>query len=83
LQGQDVGIAVVLHSSDDATLARLHEWTTRHLATHQLPQRWYLLSEIPRNARGKFNRTTVAAACAKLAPVDVRRASRAVRGAPA
>ena len=82
LQGQDVGIAVVLDSVDDATLGRLHEWTRRHLATHQLPQRWYVLREIPRNARGKVNRVTVAATCASLEPVDVRRLLRSVRASP-
>jgi acyl-CoA synthetase (AMP-forming)/AMP-acid ligase II len=76
LQGQDVGIAVVLHSADEATLYRLYDWTRRHLAVHQLPQRWYVVYEIPRNARGKVNRATVAARCANLKPRDVRKLSR-------
>jgi oxalate---CoA ligase len=76
LQGQDVGIAVVMPTADEATLHRLFEWTRRHLAVHQLPQRWYVVKEIPRNARGKVNRATVAAACAKLEPIKLRRLSR-------
>jgi acyl-coenzyme A synthetase/AMP-(fatty) acid ligase len=42
------------------------------LAAHQLPVRWYLVSEIPRTSRGKVNRRRVAEACAALEPVDLR-----------
>ncbi len=76
LQGQDVGIAVVLRSADESTLRRLHAWTRRHLAAHQMPQRWYVVPEISRNARGKVNRATVAEWCASLAPIEMRRLSR-------
>ncbi len=72
LLGEDVGIAVVLRSTDDATLQRLYEWTKLHLAKYQLPQRWYLVDEIPRTSRGKVNRTTVAQRCAALRAVDFR-----------
>jgi hypothetical protein len=37
-----------------------------------MPQRWYLLDEIPRSSRGKVNRASVAARCADLAPLDPR-----------
>jgi oxalate---CoA ligase len=53
LQGEDIGIAVVLRSTDEATLRRLYEWATFHLGKHQLPRRWYILDEIPRTSRGK------------------------------
>jgi acyl-CoA synthetase (AMP-forming)/AMP-acid ligase II len=72
LQGEDVGIAVVLRSTDDATLRRLYEWARLHLAKHQMPQRWYLVDEIPRTSRGKVNRVTVAQRCASLRAVDFR-----------
>ena len=72
LQGEDVGIAVVLRSTDEATLRRLYEWTRLHLAKHQLPQRWYVVDEIPRTSRGKVNRGTVAQSCAALKAVDFR-----------
>ncbi|MGZ5944024.1 MAG: class I adenylate-forming enzyme family protein [Isosphaeraceae bacterium] len=72
LQGEDVGIAVVLRAADDATLRRLYEWTRLHLAKHQVPQRWYIVDEIPRTSRGKVNRSTVAQRCAALKPVDFR-----------
>ena len=72
LQGQDVGIAVVLEPADPVTLTRLHEWAAAHLARHQMPRRWYLLQAIPRNNRGKVNRAIVAATCALRTPLAMR-----------
>ena len=73
LHGEDVAIAVVLTSADDVTLRRLYEWTNRHLARHQMPQRWYVVDGIPRTASGKINRATVAERCATRQPVEMRR----------
>ncbi len=70
LLGEDVGVAVVLGNDDPATLLSLHDWTNRHLARHQVPQRWYVLSEIPRTSRGKVSRTAVAERCAEAVPVN-------------
>jgi acyl-CoA synthetase (AMP-forming)/AMP-acid ligase II len=72
LQGENVGIAIVLRTKEPAAVRRLFEWMRRHLARHQMPQRWYLLDEIPRSSRGKVNRASVAARCADLAPLDPR-----------
>jgi oxalate---CoA ligase len=71
LTGEDVGVAVVLADAADATVVELFEWTSSHLARHQLPQRWYVLPEIPRSSRGKVNRASVAERCATLKPVNV------------
>lgn len=72
LLGENVGIAIVLKSSDDATLKQLFDWTKLHLAQHQMPSRWYLLDEIPRTSRGKINRESIAAMCKGLRPLDLR-----------
>jgi acyl-CoA synthetase (AMP-forming)/AMP-acid ligase II len=71
LLGEDVGVAVVLNDAADSTLVDLFDWTNRHLARHQLPQRWYVLPEIPRSSRGKVNRVSVGEQCAGLTPVDL------------
>jgi oxalate---CoA ligase len=71
LLGEDVGVAVALKQSDDATLRELFQWARLHLAAHQLPQRWYLLDEIPRTSRGKVNRTQIAEHCMTRRPVDM------------
>ncbi|HEY3304462.1 MAG TPA: class I adenylate-forming enzyme family protein [Candidatus Binatia bacterium] len=81
LQGEDVGVAVVLRSSSEEALIRLHQWTGRHLAVHQMPQRWYLLKELPRTSAGKVNRRDVADFCETLAPVPMAKLLRE-RAAP-
>ena len=69
LHGEDVGVAVVLQTPD--VLDRLYEWTSERLGSHQVPQRWYLVSEIPRTPRGKVNRQRVAEGCESLSPAAV------------
>ncbi len=75
LHGENVGIAVVLNPVDEGTLRRLYDWTNRHLAKYQMPQRWYVVDEIPRTSRGKVNRAMVAERCAKLEPVEIHKLS--------
>jgi acyl-CoA synthetase (AMP-forming)/AMP-acid ligase II len=69
--GEDVGVAVVLTESDAPTILALHGWTSAHLAKHQMPQRWYVLPELPRTSRGKVSREAVASQCAAEAPVNI------------
>jgi acyl-CoA synthetase (AMP-forming)/AMP-acid ligase II len=79
LHGEGVGVAVVLESRGDEVLARLLRWCEQHLAVHQLPQRWYLLEEIPRTSRGKVNREDVARRCAELPETKLARRADAAR----
>jgi acyl-CoA synthetase (AMP-forming)/AMP-acid ligase II len=81
LVGEDVGVAVVLADAADTTLLDLFDWTNRHLARHQVPQRWYVVAEIPRTSRGKVNRVSVAERCASLTPVNLAALRRAVESA--
>ena len=74
--GENVAIALVLEKQDPATLTRLNEWLSSHLAEYKRPTRWYLLEEIPRTSRGKVNRETVKNACLELRPLDLREALR-------
>jgi len=80
LYGENVGMALVLKSADDATLRGLNEWMGLHLAQHQFPERWYLVDEIPRTSRGKINRDVVSEACQKMRPIDRKRLLAADRG---
>lgn len=70
--GEQVAIAVVLKEPRDQQLGVLHRWVERHLAPFQIPRRWYLVSDIPRTARGKLNRSQVAKSCAGLTALDQR-----------
>jgi acyl-CoA synthetase (AMP-forming)/AMP-acid ligase II len=71
LLGEDVGVAVALRDSSEATLRDLYRWANDHLARHQVPQRWYVLDEIPRTSRGKVSRTRVAEQCASRPSVAI------------
>ena len=81
LQGESVGIAVVLDRDRPEIRWGLYDWTRRHLAAPRMPQRWYVLERIPRNANGKADRAGVARHCAELVALDMRGA--AALGAPA
>jgi acyl-CoA synthetase (AMP-forming)/AMP-acid ligase II len=70
--GQELGIALVMSRSDPGSLRALYDLMAAHLAPHQLPQRWFLVDAIPRSSRGKVNRRTVADACARTTPVNLR-----------
>lgn len=72
LHGENVGIAVVLESTSDEQFRGLYHWLDEHLAQFQMPQRWYILDQIPRSSRGKINRSQIAKMCADLAAVDHR-----------
>lgn len=73
LLGEDVGVAVALSDSSDGTLVALNNWARLHLATHQIPKRWYLLDEIPRTSRGKINRADIERHCATMKPISFAR----------
>jgi len=72
LQGEDIGIAVVLEPDTNETRRGLYDWTLQHLNSHRVPRRWYVIEKIPRSARGKVNRASIAQSCALLKPSDVR-----------
>jgi len=61
----------VLGRQYDATLRQLHAWIKEHLAEFKIPQRWYVVDELPLNSRGKVSRNTVQELCAPLKPVDL------------
>ncbi len=69
LHGEDIGVAVVLQSPSEDVLMRLHQWTAKHLAAHKIPNRWYIVEQIPRTSRGKLNRSEVAEFCKGRIPV--------------
>lgn len=70
LNGEQVAIAITLHHADLRGMSAVYRWAATRLADYQIPRRWYLVSTIPRNARGKVNRADAARLCEKLAPVD-------------
>jgi acyl-CoA synthetase (AMP-forming)/AMP-acid ligase II len=73
LYGENVGVAFVAPGFGDGELLDMLDRVQERLASHQMPVRWYSVSEIPRTSRGKVNRRNVAEACGALEPLDWRR----------
>jgi acyl-CoA synthetase (AMP-forming)/AMP-acid ligase II len=78
---EDVGVALALGAGGPDTVRALYAWCRERLGSHQMPRRWYLLDAIPRTSRGKVNRAEVAALCARLEPLSLRRLLGSARGA--
>ena len=73
MYGQVAGMAVVMAKQDDATFRALYQWMKERLAEAKMPERWWVVEEIPRTSRGKINRDAVKAACAGLPALDLTR----------
>lgn len=71
IYGQTVAMAVVLTQQDDATIRTLHQWMAQHLAEPKMPQRWWIVTDIPRTSRGKINRDQVKAFCIEQPSLDL------------
>ena len=63
VSGQAVALAVTLRKGAAATGADLADWAQSRLRADALPQRYFVLPEIPKTDRGKLNRALVAKAC--------------------
>lgn len=69
LHGEGVAIALVLRT---VTLSQVYARVSTQLAAHQMPRRWFVVDALARTARGKLDRSAVAAQCASLVSVDQR-----------
>jgi thioesterase domain-containing protein len=57
--GEVVGAAVRLKEQATADAATLQAWCRERLRREAVPERWFMVDSIPRNARGKVNRAAV------------------------
>jgi len=57
--GEAVAAAIRLKEGAAATAEELREWCRARLRREAVPEHWYFVSEIPRNARGKIAREQV------------------------
>ena len=64
VSGEIVGVAV--HCADGAgeSAESLRRWCLERLRREAVPERWFLVAEIPKTDRGKINRQAVWAHCA-------------------
>jgi len=58
-EGNIVAAAIRLVDGSNETTEGLRSWCRQRLRREAVPERWFLLPEIPRNARGKIGRDAV------------------------
>jgi acyl-CoA synthetase (AMP-forming)/AMP-acid ligase II len=59
VSGQIVAAAVCLAAGAKADAQSLRQWCATRLRHEAIPERWFIVDEIPRNKRGKINRDDV------------------------
>jgi len=59
VSGQAIAALVRLEKGASVTPEGLHAWCRERLRQTAIPERWIIVDEIPRNARGKVNRDAV------------------------
>jgi acyl-CoA synthetase (AMP-forming)/AMP-acid ligase II len=59
VSGQIVAAAVRLAAGAKADAESLRQWCATRLRHEAIPERWFIVDEIPRNKRGKINREDV------------------------
>ncbi|MGH6948790.1 MAG: AMP-binding enzyme, partial [Kiloniellales bacterium] len=66
--GELVAAAICLAEGGRIEGAELAGWCRERIRRESVPERWFFLERLPRNARGKLNREAVRDAC--LAAVE-------------
>lgn len=62
VNGEMVAVAVQL-ANGDTTAVLLRQWCRAHIRPDCVPEKWFLVPEIPKTDRGKVNRNQVRDAC--------------------
>jgi acyl-CoA synthetase (AMP-forming)/AMP-acid ligase II len=65
ISGEIVAVAISTVEEKEINLNELREWCCQYLVREKVPEKWFVLDEIPKTDRGKINRDIVAAACQK------------------
>lgn len=63
IAGETVGVAVCFVDENGSDLKALKLWCAEHIVREKVPEKWYVLSDIPKTDRGKINRDNVASVC--------------------
>ncbi|MET4805661.1 class I adenylate-forming enzyme family protein [Limibacillus sp. MBR-115] len=63
ISGETVAVAVRLGDAAEATPQTLKRWCTDYIRQECIPERWFVVGEIPKTDRGKINRDIVREAC--------------------
>jgi len=63
IAGEIVGVAVCIEDDMDLDMSVLKEWCQERLSREKVPEKWFVLPEIPKTDRGKINRFNVSKVC--------------------
>jgi acyl-CoA synthetase (AMP-forming)/AMP-acid ligase II len=63
VSGEIVGVAVRLRDGSGVDQAALRTWCLEKIRRESVPERWYIVDEIPKNDRGKIDRQKVRESC--------------------
>ena len=63
ISGETVGVAVCSIKDKSINLNKLQDWCQEHLVREKIPEKWFILDDIPKTDRGKINRDVVASVC--------------------
>ena len=66
IRGEIVAIAVAPVDGVDLDLGQLRTWTREHIRRESVPDRWFIVPEVPKTDRGKVNRQSVMEYCMNL-----------------
>ncbi|TNE36837.1 MAG: long-chain fatty acid--CoA ligase [Alphaproteobacteria bacterium] len=65
--GETVAVALVFKEGRTEDPKTLRDWAISHIRRECVPERWFILNEIPKTDRGKLNRDTVRKVCLERA----------------
>jgi acyl-CoA synthetase (AMP-forming)/AMP-acid ligase II/thioesterase domain-containing protein len=68
ISGECVGAAIRLENGVSVDVDSLRSWCRERLRREAIPEHWFIVEDIPRNARGKVNRDAVYRSLAKSIP---------------
>jgi acyl-coenzyme A synthetase/AMP-(fatty) acid ligase len=52
-----------MEEESETDISKLRSWCFENISKEKVPEKWFLLDEIPKNDRGKVNRFDVSKAC--------------------
>ncbi len=61
IAGEIVGVAIKLNEKEN--IEDIKQWCSDRLIKEKIPERWFVVDEIPKSDRGKINRDIVASIC--------------------
>jgi acyl-CoA synthetase (AMP-forming)/AMP-acid ligase II len=66
ISGEIVGVAVQLVKPESIDTEKLRKWCSKFLSIEKVPEKWFIISEIPKTDRGKINRDNIASVCLRM-----------------